>query len=70
MISRWDANNDVRNWGRWGEADELGTLNFITAEKVAGSGRPRQARQGLSAGCRFWFVGTPGASTSGRIRPT
>jgi kynurenine formamidase len=24
----------VRNWGRWGDADELGTLNFITAEKV------------------------------------
>ncbi|MCI0768922.1 MAG: cyclase family protein [Chloroflexi bacterium] len=24
----------VRNWGRWGEDDELGTLNFITAEKV------------------------------------
>ncbi|EUA51229.1 cyclase family protein [Mycobacterium xenopi 3993] len=23
------------NWGRWGDADELGTLNFITAEKVA-----------------------------------
>lgn len=25
----------VRNWGRWGDADELGTLNFITADKVA-----------------------------------
>ena len=27
--------DDVRNWGRWGDADELGTLNLITAEKVA-----------------------------------
>ncbi len=27
--------DDVRNWGRWGDADELGTLNFITADKVA-----------------------------------
>ena len=27
--------DDVRNWGRWGDDDELGTLNFITAEKVA-----------------------------------
>ena len=27
--------DDVRNWGRWGGDDELGTLNFITAEKVA-----------------------------------
>ena len=26
---------DVSNWGRWGADDELGTLNFITAEKVA-----------------------------------
>src|SRR6201999_3764789 len=26
---------DVSNWGRWGDDDELGTLNFITAEKVA-----------------------------------
>ncbi|MBF6191588.1 cyclase family protein [Nocardia implantans] len=25
----------VRNWGRWGAADELGTLNFITPDKVA-----------------------------------
>jgi kynurenine formamidase len=26
--------DDVCNWGRWGEDDELGTLNFITAENV------------------------------------
>ncbi|HEV7535508.1 MAG TPA: cyclase family protein, partial [Acidimicrobiia bacterium] len=25
---------DVRNWGRWGDADEIGTLNLITDEKV------------------------------------
>jgi kynurenine formamidase len=24
-----------RNWGRWGPDDELGTLNFITPEKIA-----------------------------------
>ena len=28
------AARDVSNWGRWGDDDELGTLNFITAEKV------------------------------------
>jgi len=27
--------DDVRNWGRWGDADELGTLNLITADKTA-----------------------------------
>ncbi|OBG74373.1 MULTISPECIES: cyclase family protein [unclassified Mycobacterium] len=26
---------EVRNWGRWGDDDELGTLNFITPEKIA-----------------------------------
>ncbi|QZA07135.1 cyclase family protein [Mycolicibacter heraklionensis] len=25
----------VRNWGRWGDADELGTLNLITPAKIA-----------------------------------
>src|SRR5260221_8585521 len=25
---------EVRNWGRWGDDDELGTLNLITDEKV------------------------------------
>ena len=26
--------NRVRNWGRWGDDDQLGTLNFITSEVV------------------------------------
>jgi len=26
--------NDVSNWGRWGEADEIGTLNYLTPEMV------------------------------------
>ena len=25
----------VRNWGRWGDDDELGTLNLITQEAVS-----------------------------------
>lgn len=28
------AAKDLSNWGRWGPDDELGTLNFITPEKV------------------------------------
>ena len=24
-----------RNWGTWGQDDELGSANYITAEKVA-----------------------------------
>ena len=26
---------EISNWGRWGEADQLGTLNLITAAKKA-----------------------------------
>jgi kynurenine formamidase len=26
-----------RNWGRWGDDDQLGTLNFITPERLAGA---------------------------------
>src|SRR6266704_5717309 len=29
----------VRNWGRWGPDDELGTLNYITPERVASACR-------------------------------
>jgi kynurenine formamidase len=33
-----------RNWGKWGTEDQLGTLNYITAEKIAEASR--LARQG------------------------
>ena len=29
----------LKNWDRWGEDDELGTLNYITPEKVAAAAR-------------------------------
>jgi hypothetical protein len=29
----------VRNWGRWGPDDEIGTLNYITPERVAAACR-------------------------------
>ena len=28
-----------KNWGRWGADDEIGTLNFITPESIAGAAR-------------------------------
>ena len=35
MADEWrKVAEKVRNWGRWGKDDELGTLNHITAEKV------------------------------------
>ena len=29
----------VKNWGRWGPDDQLGTLNYLTADYGAGRGR-------------------------------
>ena len=29
----------VRNWGKWGPEDEIGTLNYITPEKIAQASR-------------------------------
>jgi kynurenine formamidase len=29
----------LRNWGRWGEADERGTLNFVTPERLVEAAR-------------------------------
>ncbi len=29
----------VRNWGRWGPQDEIGTLNYTTPENIAGACR-------------------------------
>ena len=28
------ADNNVNNWGRWGDSDQLGTLNLLTPESV------------------------------------
>jgi hypothetical protein len=36
MAANWrDVAEKVRNWGKWGPNDQLGTLNYITPEKIA-----------------------------------
>jgi kynurenine formamidase len=37
----------VRNWGRWGAEDQLGTLNFITPDRIA------RAAHSVRRGARF-----------------
>ncbi|MDX6356625.1 MAG: hypothetical protein QOF98_3528, partial [Streptomyces sp.] len=47
----------LSNWGRWGEDDELGTLNHITDEvRLAAS---RAVRHGRSVSCA-WEIAVPG----------
>ena len=36
MADDWRAvAKKVRNWGTWGADDQLGTLNYITPQKIA-----------------------------------
>lgn len=53
--------DDVRNWGRWGDDDELGTLNFITAEKVAEAAATVKKGAVISLGGDFGSNGPQGA---------
>jgi len=34
-----EACEQYRNWGRWGPDDQIGTLNYITPEKIVAAGR-------------------------------
>lgn len=55
------AADEVRNWGRWGDDDELGTLNFITPEKVTeAAGLVKQGKI-ISLGGDFSSGGPQGA---------
>jgi kynurenine formamidase len=50
----------VSNWGRWGDEDQLGTLNFITAEKVAGSAALVRKGKVFPLGVEFGSSGPQG----------
>jgi len=42
----------VRNWGKWGPDDELGTLNYVTPDTIAAAGR-------LVTGGKVFALGIP-----------
>lgn len=46
------------NWGRWGPDDELGTLNFLTPERVAGAASLVRTGQVVSCAWPFETKGT------------
>jgi kynurenine formamidase len=57
-----------RNWGRWGADDELGTLNFITADKIAAAAALVRQGKVLSLAIPFDANG-PQTGFGGRINP-
>lgn len=52
----------VKNWGRWGDADQLGTLNYLTPERV------REAARLVRSGRRV-SLGLPINKTAGPDNP-
>lgn len=66
--------NDVRklgqrlsNWGRWGEADQRGTLNFIGPEQVARA--TGLAHRGVAVSCAIEFNADGPMPDRGRYNP-
>ncbi|WP_328392673.1 cyclase family protein [Nocardia sp. NBC_00416] len=53
--------DSVRNWGRWGAADELGTLNFITPAKIAAAAGLVRHGKVFPLGIDFGSAGPQGA---------
>src|SRR5437867_10364005 len=58
----------VRNWGRWGAADEIGTLNFITPEAVAAACRLATTGKVFALGIPLQREG-PQSGTRQRFNP-
>ncbi|ORV41148.1 cyclase [Mycolicibacter engbaekii] len=51
----------VRNWGRWGDDDELGTLNLITPGKIAAAAGLAKHGKVFPLGVEFGSSGPQGA---------
>jgi kynurenine formamidase len=58
----------LRNWGRWGPEDELGTLNFITSEKIVQACRLVKKGKAFALAIPFDNRG-PQTGFGGRINP-
>ena len=56
--------DSLRNWGRWGADDELGTLNFLTARAARRRGRAGAQRRHREPGPRL-----PGEPVAGDAEP-
>jgi kynurenine formamidase len=59
---------EVRNWGRWGPDDEIGTLNYITPDAVARAGRLVTAGKIFALGIPLQRQG-PQSGTRQRFNP-
>ena len=67
MVDFREIGQRLSNWGRWGDDDQRGTVNFITAEKVAAAGQLIRTGKVFDLGIPFGAGGPqPGGA---RINP-
>jgi kynurenine formamidase len=59
----------VRNWGRWGDDDEIGTLNFLTDEVVRAAAAEIQTGWRLALGLPMDDQGPQTGAIEGRDNP-
>jgi kynurenine formamidase len=67
------AAKQYRNWGRWGKDDEIGTLNFTTADHIVAAARLVQKGRVFSLALKYDNTGPQGAKSNypalGRFNP-
>jgi kynurenine formamidase len=64
-----DIANQVRNWGRWGDDDQIGTINFLTDEVVAAAARSIRTGRRFSLAYPLRLNGLQIGVIPGRVNP-
>ncbi len=68
-----DASEKYKNWGKWGPNDEIGTLNYTSAEDIVAATRLVKKGKVISLALNFDYTGPQGAKSKypamGRINP-
>ena len=68
-----DAAEKYKNWGKWGPNDEIGTLNYTSAEDIVAATRLVKKGKVISLALNFDYNGPQGAKSKypamGRINP-
>jgi len=65
----YEIRDRVRNWGRWGDDDQLGTLNLITDEIVVDAARLVETGHRISCALDLGPKGVQAGQMQGRVNP-
>ena len=58
-----DAAERYKNWGKWGPNDEIGTLNYTSAEDIVAAARLIRKGKVISLALNFDSTGPQGATS-------